>query len=192
MNIKRGRLSITQFLKHIEATIIWRKFQGFWCSNNVIWWLSVIILSIWTNSEILGGWFVVVLVFDESSGLPTVILLARSFPGSPCECRRHRFNPWVGKTSWRRKWQPTPVFLHGEFHGQRSLVGYSPSSHKELDMLSTEGTTHYYYYYKYYVEMMLLNCGVGEDSWESLGLQGDPTSPVWRRSALRFLWKEWC
>ena len=38
---------------------------------------------------------------------------------------------------------------------------------------------------------MLLNCGVGEDSWESLGLQGDPTCPFWR-SALGFLWKEWC
>ena len=41
-------------------------------------------------------------------------------------------------------------------------------------------------------ELMLLSCGVGEDSWESLGLQGDPTSPLWRRSALGFLWKEWC
>ena len=41
-------------------------------------------------------------------------------------------------------------------------------------------------------ELMLLNCGVGEDSWESLGLQGHPTSPFWRRSALGFLWKEWC
>ena len=39
---------------------------------------------------------------------------------------------------------------------------------------------------------MLLNCGVGEDSWESLGQQGDPTSPLWRRSALLFLWREWC
>ena len=39
---------------------------------------------------------------------------------------------------------------------------------------------------------MLLNCGVGEDSWESFGLQGDPTSPFWRRSALGFLWKQWC
>ena len=38
----------------------------------------------------------------------------------------------------------------------------------------------------------LLNCGVGEDSWESLGLPGDATSPFWRRSALGFLWKEWC
>ena len=41
-------------------------------------------------------------------------------------------------------------------------------------------------------ELMLLNCSVGEDSWESLGLQGDPTSPFWKRSALGFLWKEWC
>ena len=41
-------------------------------------------------------------------------------------------------------------------------------------------------------ELMLLNCGIGEDSWESLGLQGDPTSPFWRRSALGVLWKEWC
>ena len=41
-------------------------------------------------------------------------------------------------------------------------------------------------------ELMCLNFGVGEDSWESLGLQGDPTSPFWRRSALGFLWKEWC
>ena len=41
-------------------------------------------------------------------------------------------------------------------------------------------------------ELMHLNCGVGEDSWESLGLQGDPTSPFWRRSALGFLLREWC
>ena len=39
-------------------------------------------------------------------------------------------------------------------------------------------------------ELMLLNCGVGEDSWESLGLQGDPTSPFWRTSALGFLWND--
>ena len=39
---------------------------------------------------------------------------------------------------------------------------------------------------------MLLNCGVGEDSWESLGLQGDPSSPFWRRSVLGVLWKNWC
>ena len=37
-----------------------------------------------------------------------------------------RFNPWVGKIPWGRKWQPTPVFLPGESHGRRSLVGYNP------------------------------------------------------------------
>ena len=41
-------------------------------------------------------------------------------------------------------------------------------------------------------ELMLLNCGVGEDSWESLGLQWDPTSPSWRRSVLGVHWKDWC
>ena len=39
---------------------------------------------------------------------------------------------------------------------------------------------------------MLLKCGVGEDSWESLGLQGDPTSPLYRRSVLNIHWKDWC
>ena len=40
--------------------------------------------------------------------------------------------------------------------------------------------------------MMLLNCGVGEDSWESLGLQWDPTSPSSRKSVLNIHWKDWC
>ena len=46
-----------------------------------------------------------------------------------CQCRRHKkhgFSPWVGKIPWRREQLPTPVFLLGEFHGQRSLVGYCP------------------------------------------------------------------
>ena len=49
------------------------------------------------------------------------------------QCRRHKFNPWVWKIPWRRKWQPTPVFLPGESHGQTSLEGYSPWGHKESD-----------------------------------------------------------
>ena len=48
--------------------------------------------------------------------------------------RRHGFNPWVGKIPWRRKWQPTPVFLPEESHEQRSLEGYSLSDLKESDM----------------------------------------------------------
>ena len=53
---------------------------------------------------------------------------------STCQCRRHKrhgFSPWFRKIPWSRKWQSTPVFLHGKFHGQRSLVGYSPWDHKE-------------------------------------------------------------
>ena len=64
------------------------------------------------------------------------------FPGSAndkepaYQCRRrqrHEFDPWVGKIPWRRKWQPTPVFLPEEFHGQKSLMGCSPQGHKESD-----------------------------------------------------------
>ena len=60
-------------------------------------------------------------------------------PACQCwRCQRQGFDPWVGKTPWRRAWQPTPVFLPGEFRGQRSMVGYSPWSRKELD--TTEAT----------------------------------------------------
>ena len=53
-----------------------------------------------------------------------------------CQCRKHKrrgFDPWVGKIPRRKAWQPTPVFLPGESHGQRSLVGYSLWGCKELD-----------------------------------------------------------
>ena len=46
-------------------------------------------------------------------------------------CRRCEFDPWVWKIPWRREWLPTPVFLPGESHVQRSLMGYSPRGHKE-------------------------------------------------------------
>ena len=46
-------------------------------------------------------------------------------------CKRCSIDPWIGKISWRRAWQPPPVFLPGEFHGQRGLVGYHPRGCKE-------------------------------------------------------------
>ena len=46
------------------------------------------------------------------------------------QCRRHWFSPWVRKSPCRRKWQPTPVLLPGESHGQRSLAGYRPWAHR--------------------------------------------------------------
>ena len=45
-------------------------------------------------------------------------------------CRRHGLDPWVGKIPWRRKWHPTPLFLPGKSHGQRSLAGCSPWGRK--------------------------------------------------------------
>ena len=46
------------------------------------------------------------------------------------------FHPWVGKIPWRREWLPTPEFWPGEFHGQRSLAGYSPWGRKSQTQLS--------------------------------------------------------
>ena len=72
-----------------------------------------------------------------------------SFPGGTsgeeptCQCKRHktcRLDPWVRKIPWRRAWQPTPVFLPGESHGQRSPVDHSAWGCKELEM--TEVTYH--------------------------------------------------
>ena len=54
--------------------------------------------------------------------------------------RKTWVDPWVEKIPWRREWQPTPIFLPGESHGQRSLVGYRPQGCKESDM--TELLTH--------------------------------------------------
>ena len=89
-----------------------------------------------------------------------IAILPRRLSGKEpvCQCRRCkrcRFNPWVGKIPWSRKWQPTPVFLPGRFHGQRSLVGYSPWGCKGLDVTEQlctqpEGTKCYF--------MMVLLC----------------------------------
>ena len=65
------------------------------------------------------------LVVCAFSSIPTL--------GISLQCRRPGFDPWVGKVPWRREWQPTPVFLPRESHGQRSLASYSPWGCKELD-----------------------------------------------------------
>ena len=55
-------------------------------------------------------------------------------PGQGRRHKRHGIHPWVGKIPWRRAWQPTPVFLPGESHVQRSLAGYGPWGGTESDM----------------------------------------------------------
>ena len=76
-----------------------------------------------------------------------------------CQCRRLGFDPWEGKIPWRRKWQPPPVFLPGESHVQRSLVGYSPQGRKESDT-----TKH--------VCMLTNNCHVLFQVWSSFYIPG--------------------
>ena len=65
----------------------------------------------------------------------------KNLPVRACQCRRHGFDPCVGKTPCRRAWQPTPVFLPGESHGQRSLVGYSPWDRKKSRIGLSDSTT---------------------------------------------------
>ena len=66
----------------------------------------------------------------------------KGFPGgsdgkaSDCNAGDLKFDPWVGKVPWRRKWQPTPVFLPGKSQGQRTLVGCSSWGRKESDTTS--------------------------------------------------------
>ena len=67
---------------------------------------------------------------------------------SACQCmkgRRHRFDPWVGKIPWERKWQLTPVFLPGKSHGPRSLASYGSQSCRVGHTLVTEQQQHRYF-----------------------------------------------
>ena len=77
--------------------------------------------------------YIFVLFFNWSIGhlgLPRWLSVCKE---PSCQCRRHRFNPWIRKISWRRKWQPTPVFLPGISHGHRTLACYNPCGHKKSD-----------------------------------------------------------
>ena len=99
--------------------------------------------SMCKTRKIFEGWLGIVFSWYSHMKFWTLYREWWGFPGgsggkkSTCQCRRYRrlgFDPWVGKILWRRKWQPTLVFLPGKFCVQRSLVGYSPWGHKESDI----------------------------------------------------------
>ena len=87
-----------------------------------------------------GSTCILILDFAASKTVRNIYCLSQGFPWwlswyRIClQCRRPRFHPWAKKIPWRKGWLSTPVFLPGDFHGQRSLVGYSPWGHKEPDM----------------------------------------------------------
>ena len=72
----------------------------------------------------------VTLIYDDIGAS----LAAQTVKKNCLQCRKPGFDPWVGQIPWKSGWQPTPVFLPGESHGQRSLAGYSPGGGKEADM----------------------------------------------------------
>ena len=63
-----------------------------------------------------------------------LVQLVKNLPANGGYVGKPRYDPWGWKISWRRKWQPTPVLLPGESHGQRSLASYSPRGRKESNM----------------------------------------------------------
>ena len=80
-------------------------------------------------------------MLSKSLGVAATLLLHElQFSLKVCDAVKNLlgFDPWVGKIPWRGTWKPTPVFLPGESHEQRSLVGYSPYGHKQSD--TTEAT----------------------------------------------------
>ena len=78
----------------------------------------------------LFGFFLGTLQNSFSIALAQVAHMVKNLPAM----HENGFDPWVEKMPWRREWQRTPIFLPGEFHGQRSLIGHSPWNHKELHM----------------------------------------------------------
>ena len=128
-------LKLSSLLKNFLAEGIETKSQ-----SNENW-----VVKLWedwdqhSNSEIKSStcvYMYVLMTKDNTFFLTPFFKLRYSlgFPGGisgkepVCQCRRHkrrRSNPWIGKIPQRRAWQPTPVFLPGESHGQRSLAGHS-------------------------------------------------------------------
>ena len=88
---------------------------------------------------------VIVIVAFSSCSLKNQTTGSASGKESACQCRRCKtlgFDPWVGKIPMTRKWQPTPEFLPGKFHGQRSLAATVHGVAKRRTQLRARGRTH--------------------------------------------------
>ena len=118
-------------------------FPSMACFSQVLYILRMLpvstspcVNSSWANilHDISFYWDYVGIKIEKNQPIRRCLWLPRFFPGrsviknlpANSRDRRYRFDPWVRKSPWRRKWQPTPVFLPGKSHGQRRLVGYCP------------------------------------------------------------------
>ena len=130
----KGRVSI-----YLVKSIGYIKF---WSQKNSVLLFEFLKNCSWQNSQVKVITLKFVLVSSAWSPVISFALstaergLHRWYSGeeSICQCRRHKrleCDLWVGKVLWSRKWQPTPVFLPENFHGQGSLASCSPCDHKE-------------------------------------------------------------
>ena len=109
-------------------------FQALFIENQIIHRLT---LNQPVNQSINQG-FMGFPYFEKASQVEQV---GKNPPASVRHVRDNSSIPGSGRFPWRRAWQPTPVFLPGESHGQRSLAGYSPQKSKELDITETTSKT---------------------------------------------------
>ena len=124
-----------EYAHFIRPNVVWfqEDWDHFWAGEGVRIWHLISPVSEFRMSDSWPLFYfktLLALLIGGASGKE---------PG--CQCRRSKrrgLDPWIGKIPWRRARQPTPVFLPGQSHGQRSLAGYSPQSHKESD--ATEAT----------------------------------------------------
>ena len=121
--------------------------QGLRCTDDCFWEAVCVEEGVWDLAFMYSGCILPFLssVFAEplsEHGLPRWL----SSKESACQCRRQRrcgFEPWVRKIPWRRKWQPSPIFLPGKSHRQRSLVGHSTWGLKDTQLSAHTHTQTY-------------------------------------------------
>ena len=138
----------TEFFMSFRKMIdMWRDISlWFWFSFP--WWLVMLSTFSYTClpfiylfgimfSQVICSFLNWVIYFLAVELYESVVILCswvwplKGFPGgsvvkkkkSTCQCRIHRFHPWVGKIPWRKRWQPTSVFLPGKSHGQKEPGG---------------------------------------------------------------------
>ena len=138
--------------------------------------------------------------FQRRCLLLTVNLLVAQRVKNPPAMQETWFHAWFGTIPWRRKWESTPVFLPGEFHEQRSLAGYSPWGHKELDV--TEWLTWNWCFWTVVLEKTLespLDCKEiqtvhpkGDQSWVFIGRTGvEAKTQLWPPDVKNWpIWKD--
>ena len=101
---------------------------------------DLLLLLVWINKEVSTLYNSALSYFYIYRGLPWWL----SGKISDCQCRRCRFDPWVGKTPWGREWLLTPVFLPGKSNGQRSLASVHRIARVRHDLVATHHHTYIY------------------------------------------------